>query len=185
MLKQIGGRRGYADREVIEGCCADDDAWALIAWDGWDDERWWELPDGRAIDEVLAAGDIASLPPLRLAFERGGRLGDILWSSTPVAPIVSQRFATVLADMGATGYALVPLATPEGIPPYFLLLLDDNDFDDVRAFPQGAQPVDRLDVSRGVMAALRAAHADCFHVEHAEAASQRERMRQLTVAIPS
>lgn len=185
MLRQIGGRRGYAGRMILEGCCGEGDAWALVAWDGWADDRWWELPDGRAVDEVLAAGVLDALPALRLALEQTGRMGDILWSSTPVGPIVSGRFAEVLERSGATGYVLVPLSTPDGVGPYALLVLDDNDFDDVRAFPRGALPVERLDVSARLLAELRAAGVDGFCAEHGEAASQRERERQLARAIPS
>lgn len=86
------------------------DVWVRHHHDGQFVRGQWQLPDGRDLYDLIAAGDTAQLGfvPRFVRDNRGTRVGDLLWT-TGMSKIASRRFVDVLESIDATGYRTFPV----------------------------------------------------------------------------
>ncbi|MGA6126406.1 MULTISPECIES: hypothetical protein [unclassified Microbacterium] len=152
---------GYEGRTVLVGRSSSKYAWADLGWRGWTEETCNVLPDGRNLEETLNQGvDLSSLPPVWMALNKGGALGDLLWNGGMMFCFVSDRFVDAVGDVTTAGYQVLPL---DGVPKrgprfagYNLLVPDDKDADaHVRGYPFRRGYSSKLDVSAEVRESLK------------------------------
>ncbi len=102
-----------ADRVYLSGRYATRDMWVGPEWKGRPKPGTVppplfpvRLPDGRAVIDVIADGDIDEVPfPVWFQPSNSGkRLGDLLWATGLSTKLASRRFVDVLEQIGATGY---------------------------------------------------------------------------------
>lgn len=91
----------------IFGKSARADLWVDMEWEGKADLGPYLTDDGEDIYDVIAAGRAEELPfrvwAVRDENSRGKCHGDILWG---IVPLVSNRFAQALSDLGVEGFGL-------------------------------------------------------------------------------
>lgn len=122
------------------------DAWMVATGPGRPELGPWVLPDGRAVDDLIADGDVDQIP-FDVCFEPsnyGKRYGDLLWTGGMAYKLASQRFVEVLESIAATGYKTFPVRLRDNkkniIDGYvgFATLKEPDEEDDIKPL-NGAQ----------------------------------------------
>lgn len=164
----------YSERMVVQGRMGSSALWVELDWEGQDADAPFTLPDGRQIDEVIEAGEFASIADhVWLSVSNSGKAGDMLWTTSMAFTAVSGRLLNALRAAGAKTVEAFPLTIRRKRSPnlegYHLVVVTGQDPNrPVREFPAGRRSTPSLDVHVDVLAELRRQGIDGFVAEDAE-----------------